>query len=89
MITTPEQLKLDLPPRDFWFSKEIAGVLGVDVRTIQYCAKRKGVGKKVKNGPRGTYIFLEHDLPKICEYVKGVVGNPNWGRKDDIVQSAD
>jgi hypothetical protein len=74
---TPEQLKAKLPDtRDFWFTRDIAEAFGVCKRAVQYCAKRKGIGRKVKQGQYGMYMFLEEHFPALCEHIHVEVGNP-------------
>lgn len=77
MKLSPTELFEKLPPkRDFWFVEDIAIALGVSCRTIQRTSKRFLIGRKVRHGPKGTYIFRECDLDPLCKYVKGEVGNP-------------
>lgn len=76
MNLTAGQLKEKLPVREFWFSKEIADALGVSSRTVQYAAKRKAIGRKVRQGPRGTYVFIGDDLEMLLQHIHGEVGNP-------------
>jgi hypothetical protein len=77
MSLTVEQIIERLPARDYWLTTDIAKAFDVDKRTIQYCASRKGIGTKVRQGPRGTYVFQPDDLPLLCEHIHGEVGNPN------------
>ncbi len=73
---TPEELYLKLNRRrEFWFSWEIAQAFGVSRRTVQYCAKRKRLGRFVRKAS-GTLIFQKEDLPFLCQHIHGVAGNP-------------
>lgn len=77
MNLTREELVTKLPNnKDFWFATELAEALGVTKRTVQRTAKRCNIGRKVRHGPYGTYIFQYCDLTAICTYIYGEVGNP-------------
>jgi hypothetical protein len=76
-VLSVDELVKKLPAKDFWFTSEIASAFEVDRRTIQYAASRKGIGMKVRQGPRGTYVFQPHDLESLCEHIHAEVGNPN------------
>lgn len=73
---TKTELLSKLPQRDYWFVSDIANAMGLAKRTIQYCAKRKKIGKKVRQGPSGLYIFTPEDLEALCANIHGEVGNP-------------
>jgi hypothetical protein len=62
--------------RDFWFAGDLAEAIGVTKRTIQRTAKRFNVGRKVRHGPAGTYVFQWHDLDALLNNMHGEVGNP-------------
>jgi hypothetical protein len=83
-VLSSEELISRLPNKEFWFTSEIATAFEVDRRTIQYAAARKGIGMKVRQGPRGTYVFQPHDLEKLCEHIHAEVGNPNMIAKRKI-----
>ena len=72
----PSDLINLLPLREFWFVADIAKAFGVTTRAIQYTAERKKIGRKVRCGPRGAYIFLEEDLPLLCKHVHIKPGKP-------------
>jgi hypothetical protein len=77
MTLTYLELYERLPPdRDFWFAPDIAKALGVTVRTVQRTSKRIGIGRKLRHGPKGTYVFQPHDLQKLVDFIYGEVGNP-------------
>lgn len=76
MSLTREQLLEKLPPKEYWLAKEIAAAFDVTTRTVQYAAKRKGIGRKVRQGPKGTYVFIDEDLDKLLTHIHGEVGNP-------------
>ena len=76
MLMTKYELLKKLPYRDYWFVSDLAEAFGLSKRTIQYCAKRKKIGKKVRQGPNGLYIFTLDDLDRLCENIHGEVGNP-------------
>lgn len=73
---TKQELKEKLPAREFWFIKEIAEAYGISTRAVQYAAKRNNIGRKVRQGPKGTYVFQDHDLDKLVLKIHGEVGNP-------------
>jgi hypothetical protein len=73
---TKQELLAKLPSREFWFVREIAEAYGITSRAIQYAAKRNDIGRKVRQGPKGTYVFLDEDLDKLVKFVHGEVGNP-------------
>ncbi len=72
------ELLIKLPKREFWFVREIAEAYGISTRAIQYAMKRNNIGRKVRQGPRGTYILEDHDLDRLVSVVHGEVGNPNY-----------
>jgi hypothetical protein len=74
---TKTELLAKLPAREFWFIKEIAEAYGLTTRAIQRSAKRNNIGRKVRQGPRGTYVFEDTDLDKLVLVIRGEVGNPN------------
>jgi hypothetical protein len=77
MNITKEELIERLPhTRDFWFVGDVAQAMEVHKRTIQRVAKNHNLGRKIRHGPRGTYVFQDHDLQPLCEFVYGEVGNP-------------
>lgn len=76
MVITKEQLLDKLPIREYWLSKEIASAFEVTIRTVQYAAKRHDIGMKVRQGPKGTYVFTKDDLDKLLTHIHGEVGNP-------------
>jgi hypothetical protein len=81
MILTKEELLHKLyitTKRDFWFVRDIADAFGLTTRAIQYCATRKGIGKRVKSGKYGTYVFQENDLDNFLIHLHGEVGNPKF-----------
>lgn len=84
MRLTKEQLLERLPKKDFWLAQEIADAFEVTRRTIQYAASRHKIGNKVRHGPRGTYVFQEDDLDRLCNHIYGEVGNPHMRVKTDI-----
>jgi hypothetical protein len=65
-----------LPAREYWFTKELAEAYGISTRAIQYAAKRNNIGRKVRQGPKGTYVFQDEDLDRLVLVVHGEVGNP-------------
>lgn len=73
---TKEELLKKLPAKEYWLAKEIAAAFDVNIRTVQYAAKRKNIGMKVRQGPKGTYVFVETDLDKLLTHIHGEVGNP-------------
>lgn len=75
---TKTELLIKLPKREFWFAREIAEAYGISSRAIQYAAKRNSIGRKVRQGPRGTYVFEDKDLERLSEVIRGEVGNPNY-----------
>jgi len=82
MALTKDQLLEKLPARDYWLTTEIAAAFGVTIRTIQYAATRKNIGTRVRQGPRGTFVFQEHDLENLCKHIHVQVGNPNLKGQD-------
>lgn len=73
---TKKELLKRLPEREFWFVADISAALETCKRSVQYAASRKGIGKRVKNGKHGMYVFLEEDLDKLLEHLHGVAGRP-------------
>lgn len=73
---TKDQLLKKLPQREFWFTRDIADALEVGGRAVQYAASTKGIGRKVRSGNYGVYIFLEEDLQKLIDNLHGRVGRP-------------
>jgi DNA-binding transcriptional MerR regulator len=73
---TKNELLERLPRKEFWFTREIAEAYGISTRAIQYAAKRNGIGRKVRQGPKGTYVFQDEDLDRLVLKVHGEVGNP-------------
>ncbi len=73
---TKAELLAKLPAREFWFTREIAEAYGITARAIQYAAKRNDIGRKVRQGPKGTYVFQDADLDRLVTCVHGEVGNP-------------
>jgi hypothetical protein len=88
VIKTKQELLESLPVREFWFAVEVAKAFGVTRRTIQYAASRKNIGRLVRQGPRGTYVFLDSDLDKLILHIHGTVGNPQHkARKQEKLQA--
>jgi len=73
-----EKVIKKLPRREYFFASEVALAFGVERRTIHRISQNKGVGRKMRQGPRGTYIYELDDIQKLCYLCKGVRGNPNW-----------
>lgn len=73
-----------LPPREFWFLKDVAKAFGITTRAIQYTVKRKGIGKKYKHGHNGIYVIFPKDLDALCEHIHGEVGNPETRKKGEL-----
>ena len=77
MVLTKLELIEKLPlERNFWFAKEIAECFGVTTRTIQRAAVKYEIGKKLRHGPRGIFVFQPQDLQALCNHIHGVAGNP-------------
>jgi DNA-binding GntR family transcriptional regulator len=77
MLLTVDQLLDKLPNKEFWFTSEIAEAFNVSRRTVQGAASVNQIGMKVRQGPRGTYVFQKDDLESLCNHIHGEVGNPD------------
>lgn len=88
VILTPDDLLPRLPRREVWYSKEIAKAFGVSSRTVQYAAKRKGIGTKVKHSKNGCLLFTKADFPMLCKHIHGVAGNPLIRAKKNVKTDA-
>lgn len=69
-----------LPRRPYWFTSEIAIAFGVSKRAVQNLASKHGIGKKVRQGPRGTWVYEIEDVEKLLVKCHGKRGNPNFGK---------
>ena len=80
---TREELVPQLPKnRPYWFTAELAEIFGVTKRTIQRAAVKNKFGRKVRHGPKGTFIFQECDLDAVCFHIHGERGNPHTFAKN-------
>ena len=76
MYMTPEEVKANLPIREFWFVKELAIGFKVSERAILSNLLRHSIGRKLRMGPKGVYIVTEDDLTELCTHIYGKAGNP-------------
>jgi len=83
MYMTPEEVKQQLPIREFWFIKELVKVFKITPKALTFTLHRHSIGRKLRMGPKGVFIVTEDDLEELCKHVYGKGGNPEQRMTDE------